>query len=181
VRELRRPAFTDMLEEWDRALVQLALAPTRPSRVRSSSSLGHESVGAKWRQVAKLGRAISDSSPPARLHELRKRLKELRYALEVFDPVLPQPDTRAAVSEVKRLQDVLGRYQDADVQRIRLRAFADEMLAEGVPAATMLAMGELVAHLDADQQRARAGFRSAFTRFDRRASRERFRSLGGSG
>jgi CHAD domain-containing protein len=129
--------------------------------------------------VVVLGRAITSSSPPARLHELRKRLKELRYALEVFEPVLPARESKAAVSDVKRLQDVLGRYQDTEVQRTGLRTFADEMLADGAGAATMLAMGELVAHLDAEQQAARAQFHTAFARFDRRASRERFRRLGG--
>ena len=180
-RELRKSSFGALLDGWDAALVQLALAPTRPERVKSSQVLAHEAVRAKWRQVVTLGRSITDSSPPARLHELRKRLKELRYALEVFEPVLPARETKAAVGDVKRMQDVLGRYQDTEVQRSGLRVFADEMLADGAGAATMLAMGELVAHLDAEQRSARDRFRSAFERFDRRASRDRFRSLGGRG
>jgi hypothetical protein len=48
------------------------------------------------------------------------------------------------------------------------------MLADGVAAATVLAMGELVGHLDADQARARLEFGEAFARFVRPANTRRF-------
>ena len=38
---------------------------------------------------------------------------------------------RQAVADLKELQDVLGRFQDAEVQRHALRDFADEMMADG--------------------------------------------------
>jgi hypothetical protein len=43
----------------------------------------------------------------------------------------------------------------------------------------VLAMGELVGHLDAEQDRARHDFAGAFARFVRPASDRRMQSLGG--
>ena len=55
---------------------------------------------------------------------------------------------------------MLGRFQDTEVQRRALRSFAEEMMADGTAAEAVLAMGELIGHLDAEQDRARAEFDS---------------------
>lgn len=89
----------------------------------------------------------------------------MRYALEVFAPVIDVASRQSAVSQLKALQDVLGRFQDADVQSRALRGFATEMMHDGTPAATLLAMGELVAHLDAEKARARRDAHRAFAGF----------------
>ena len=116
------------------------------------------------------GAAIADDSPAEDLHRLRKRCKELRYALEVFAPVIAKGPRKRAVAQLKGLQDVLGRFQDAEVHRQALRGFAGDMMVEGAPAAAMLAMGELIGHLDADQDRARREFDGAFASFARPSS-----------
>jgi hypothetical protein len=68
------------------------------------------------------------------------------------------------------------------VQRITLRRFAQEMVAAGAPAEALLAMGELMSHLYAEQQRARAEFATVFASYVRPASRRRMACLlGGSG
>jgi len=41
---------------------------------------------------------------------LRKRCKELRYALEVFAPVIDKDSRKTAIADLKDLQDVLGRF-----------------------------------------------------------------------
>ena len=123
------------------------------------------------------GAAIKPESPAEALHSLRKRCKELRYALELFAPVCDDAARKRAVADLKDLQDVLGRYQDADVQRQVLYGFAEEMRAAHAPTKALLAMGELVAHLDADQQRARDGFDRAFARFNQPSGRHRMRLL----
>ena len=64
---------------------------------------------------------------------MRKRCKELRYALEVFAPVIDKDSRKSAVADLKDLQDVLGRFQDSEVQRQSLREFAEEMRAAHAP------------------------------------------------
>jgi len=110
---------------------------------------------------------------------LRKRCKELRYALEVCAPVLAKGPRNRAVADLKGLQDVLGRFQDSEVQRQALRGFAEEMMADGTSARAVLAMGELIGHLDAEQDRARHEFDGAFALFARPSNQQLMHQLGG--
>jgi len=90
------------------------------------------------------------------VHSLRKTCKEMRYVLDVFKPLLEPKAARMVVGDFKALQDVLGEFQDGEVQATALRAFAQEMLDQGrVDVNAMLAMGELSARFEAQQQAAR--------------------------
>jgi CHAD domain-containing protein len=82
------------------------------------------------------------------------------------------------LSDMKKLQDCLGEFQDSQVQREELTVLDRQLLTErtspardsaardsGALVATLLAMGEINARLAASQQRARAEFGSRFDRF----------------
>jgi CHAD domain-containing protein len=176
VRGLKSARFHRLDSDWEGALAALAASEQGHP---TAGELADGSISRAYRRVARDGAAISASSPSEDLHGLRKRCKELRYALEVFAPVIDKDSRKAAVADLKGLQDVLGRFQDSEVQRHSLREFAEEMMAAGTPAQVVLAMGELVGHLDAEQDRARQDFDAAFARFVRRASDRRMRQLGG--
>lgn len=185
VRGLKSARFQRLVTDWEQALAGLAdesLAGESHDQERqhlSAGELADRSISRAYRRVARGGAAISAESPGTDLHELRKRCKELRYALEVFTPVIDKDSRKRAVSDLKALQDVLGRFQDSEVQRHSLREFAEEMMASGAPAEVILAMGELVGHLDADQDRARHEFGGAFASFVRPDSARRLQELGG--
>jgi len=66
----------------------------------------------RWRQVLKLGRRIEELTVPER-HELRKKLKMLRYTLDVFAPLLPRDSCKGFTKHLKSLQDVFGYLNDA--------------------------------------------------------------------
>jgi CHAD domain-containing protein len=176
VRGLKSARFQRLDAGWEQALAGLAASE---SEQPSAGELADRSISKAYRRVARDGAAISASSPAEDLHGLRKRCKELRYALEVFAPVLDKDSRKSAVADLKGLQDVLGRFQDSEVQRHSLREFAEEMMAAGASAQVVLAMGELVGHLDAEQDRARLDFEGAFARFVRPSSDRRMRELGG--
>jgi CHAD domain-containing protein len=57
------------------------------------------------------------------LHGLRKRVKELRYLIELFI----DDDRRPLRKPLKKLQDALGDVQDVAVQRAWLVEHADEV------------------------------------------------------
>jgi CHAD domain-containing protein len=97
----------------------------------------------------------------------------------VFSPLLDKADRKALVADLKVLQDVLGRFQDTEVQRAKLRDFAEEMMRDGTPTEAVLALGELIGHLDAAQDDARREFDEAFGRFARPANRRRLAHLAG--
>jgi len=151
-----------------------------------AGALADRSISRAYRRVARGGALIGAGSPAGDLHELRKKCKELRYALEVFSPLVDQAARKRAVADLKDLQDVLGRFQDCEVQRRALRGFAEEMItaasttADPATAGAMLAMGELIGHLDVEQDRARREFDVAFARFGRPSGLKLMHRLGGA-
>jgi CHAD domain-containing protein len=181
VRGLRGTRLRRLLDGWAGELAALAdSARTADGAAWSAGALARVNVARAHRRVVRGGTAISDSSPPQDLHVLRKRCKELRYALEMFAPVLDDALVGRAIKGLKSLQDVLGRFQDSEVQRTTLRGFAQEMVADGAPVQALLAMGELMGHLEAEQQRARAEFATTFASYVRPASRRQMAYLLGS-
>jgi CHAD domain-containing protein len=179
VRGLRSERYRRLAAEWDERLV--TLAGSEPADGSTARGLARTATHNAARRVLRRGSAVHADSPAADLHSLRKRCKELRYALEVFAPLSDQTARKSLVSDLKVLQDVLGRFQDTEVQRHALRGFADEMVAEGTPTEALLAMGELIGHLDAAQDDARGEFDDAFARFARPANRRRLDDLTGRG
>jgi CHAD domain-containing protein len=128
--------------------------------------------------VLSLGCSITADSPPERLHDLRKRCKELRYALEFFASLHEPAAHRQVVRELKDLQDCLGTFQDSQVQQHQIRQIAGEMLAAGdVPVTALLAMGDLAARLARTEHRARGEFSGRFAAFASPGSQRRLRSL----
>ena len=181
VRALRGARLRRLLDGWAGELSALAdSARAADGAAWSAGALTVASVARAHRRVVHGGTSISDSSPPQDLHVLRKRCKELRYALEMVAPVLDDTQVGTAIKDLKGLQDVLGRFQDSEVQRTALRGFAQEMVADGAPADALLAMGELMGHLAAEQQRARAEFGTAFASYVRPSGRRRMAHLLGS-
>lgn len=170
VRRLTSISFGRLVTEWENELAQLGNISDTDHEQLSTGQLADQTISRAHQRVVRGGAAISDESPADDLHTLRKRCKELRYALEVFAPVVAQGPRRRAVADLKGLQDVLGRFQDSEVQGHALRGYAEEMMAAGTTAGTMLAMGELIGHLNAEQDKARHEFAVAFARFERTTS-----------
>jgi CHAD domain-containing protein len=181
-RSLRSARLRRLLDDWAGELAELAdPAHSADGAAWSAGALARANIARAHRRVVRGGTGISDASPPEHLHVLRKRCKELRYALEMFAPVLGDARVREVIKDLKSLQDVLGRFQDSEVQWTTLRGFAHEMVADRAPAEALLAMGELTGHLHAEQQRARAEFASVFASYVRPDSRRRMGRLVGGG
>jgi len=183
--------------DWAELLDRLVSLPDdqRPAAARPIGELAGERIRRVYRRMVKRGRAIGPDSPPSEYHELRKQGKELRYLLELFGrPLFSERSVLPLIDALKRLQNVLGRHQDREVQIAMLRSLADELagrersgIAQGgerrgaveggerrgaveggeLPggAQTLLATGVLIARLHDDELAARAEFERAFVRF----------------
>ena len=144
----------------------------------ATADLAADRIRRTHRRVLRQGRAITASSPPERLHDLRKRCKELRYLLESFASLHDPATHRRAVKELKGLQDCLGEFQDGQVQQHEIRMFAEQMMSDrNVPATALLAMGELAAGVGLQQMQARSQFAGRFREFASLATQQRFRTL----
>jgi len=177
-RGLRSARFAALTQDWRERLTRIreSVSGRTAASARSGQSgsparetagtLGMERTRRAFAKVARRGAVISPVSPAESLHDLRKRCKELRYALEFFAPLFPPVAYGAVLGDLKRLQDCLGEFQDTEVQIGEIRVLATSMLTAGeAPAVTLLAMGEVTAGLAARQQAARAEFERRFAAF----------------
>jgi CHAD domain-containing protein len=164
-RGLKSARFTELSGRWREKLT--AIKDGKPSSGGGTTgALAAERTRIAFTKVARRGAAITAESPAESLHDLRKRCKELRYALEFFAPLYDRATQAKVVGELKRLQDCLGEFQDTEVQIGEIRALATAMLAAGeAPAVTLLAMGEVTAGLVSRQRVAREDFGRRFAAF----------------
>jgi CHAD domain-containing protein len=63
---------------------------------------------------------------PARLHALRIALKQLRYGMEFFGPLMPAKKAARFLRSLTRAQNALGFVNDIDVARNRLADYAED-------------------------------------------------------
>ena len=174
VRGLRSARFRRLTADWRAALGDVRATRKRPT----VAQLADTRIAMAHRRALRAGEHLTASSPSESLHDLRKRCKELRYVVEMFGSLHDPAQRWQAIRELKALQDCLGEFQDAEVQREEIRAFAAHMLAEHTaPAETLLAMGEIAAGLAVRQRAARARFDRAFANFASPASQARIAGL----
>jgi CHAD domain-containing protein len=175
----RYAALVERHREWLSRPAPLGDPVGAPDARRPARDVAAERTWKAYRKLVRDGRRIRPESPPVRLHDLRKDAKKLRYALECFGSLFDPDDIAASVRELKGVQDVLGSFQDCEVQKASLEGFGREMIDErgASQAPALLAMGALVEQLDEREQRARADFADHFARFDAKPVRHRFRRL----
>lgn len=166
-RVLRCEATRKVLDDWSRLIDELAQygAVAGPDASRPVAELAAERISAVYRQMVRMGGEIGDDSPAAALHDLRKKGKELRYLLEFFASLYPSDVIKPMVATLKGLQDVLGTFQDREVQADLLRSLGDEIAVLEGGAAALMAMGVLVERLGVQQERARERFAAQFDAF----------------
>jgi CHAD domain-containing protein len=158
VRVLGSRRTGNLLSDWEmllETLVEVSTAEREPSR-QPIGELSARRIRHVYGRLLKMGERVSPTSPPAALHELRKKGKELRYLLELFGVPLHSVDSLAPLIEpLKRVQDVLGRHQDRQVQTDLLRRVAPEVATLPRGPNAVLAMGMLIDRLDSDARAAR--------------------------
>jgi triphosphatase len=119
LRERRVEARRRMLQALDsnryERLVATFSATLRRGRSPSPTSpileAAPELVGDRYKKVRKSANRLSEDSPPERFHDLRKKGKRLRYALEPLQEIYGKP-AKKMVKLLKKTQDDLGDHQD---------------------------------------------------------------------
>ncbi len=120
-RGLRNPKFSRLSRDWREALA--AVPASRRARP-TARTLADQRIRKAHRRVLADGAAITPASAPEALHDLRKRAKELRYALEIFGSLYDPGAHWQAIRELKALQDCLGAvpgHPGADGRAARVR------------------------------------------------------------
>jgi CHAD domain-containing protein len=113
-----------------------------PLNVPSDPPLGAASIaGVSGRcilkantRLRKRGVGISADAPPSLLHRLRIDGKKLRYLLEFFFDLYEATVVSRFIKELKRFQDILGDFNDTEVQLALVREFVDRDASRSAPA-----------------------------------------------
>ncbi|MDR0341865.1 MAG: CHAD domain-containing protein [Nocardiopsaceae bacterium] len=187
LRGLRSERLAALRQEWRAALTALTSSP-RAGRARGAAAaapaigeFAAARIARAHRKVLKRGEAITPESPPERLHDLRKRCKELRYLLEFFASLHEPAPHQRVLRQLKGLQDCLGDLQDTQIQQHEIREAAAQMMKQpDTPATALLAMGEVAAGVAARERAARADFASRFADFAAAGTQRRVRALTGA-
>ncbi|HEY4066645.1 MAG TPA: CHAD domain-containing protein [Burkholderiaceae bacterium] len=127
----------------DHTPLDAALAATPlPIGLSPEQALAHiaDRLSTLHRQVVRDGRRF-EALPLERQHEVRKRLKRLRYLAEFAAPLWPGKAARRYLKPLARAQDALGHHNDIAVAADKFHADADQ------DPRSLFAAGYLFAHL----------------------------------
>lgn len=112
---------------------------------------------------------VLDGAPPATIHALRIEFKRLRYVIDYFEDVLGASGT-AYEKEIKRMQDLLGRYNDIDVAHQVLGG----LLENGkFKAEDKAAVEAYLQHITAESHEIEAKLPAAWAHFNTRAVQQK--------
>jgi triphosphatase len=98
-----------------------------------------ELVRRRHKKVRKAVKGLGEDSPPEDFHDLRKKGRRLRYALEPLQGIYGKP-AQKMVEVLKRLQDDLGYHQDLVVAAAMMH---DEGVTGKLPPQTVFSMGSI--------------------------------------
>jgi CHAD domain-containing protein len=179
--------YRRLLADWERFLDEGYLpegavedpddAEEPPAAARPILEVARKRIWKSYRRVIRKGSAITDDTPAEALHEVRIDAKKLRYLMEFFRSLFPAEAIDPVIKSLKRLQDLLGDFNDFEVQQDNLGDFAHRLARREVPVETLLAIGRLQEHLARGQDRERKRFAERFARFAEEDNEARFRAL----
>lgn len=177
-KNLHSAEYLTTLAEWEKMLSE----PTQSDSIAINAGLTIKALADKrlwksFKRVLREGEAITDQSPAEALHDLRKSCKKLRYLMEFFQSLYEKNAIKSLIKSLKGLQEVLGDFQDCQVQEDNLKLFSEEMQTMNTPTDTFLAMGSLIQSLDTHRREIRSHFALKFAEFKQEETQVTFKLL----
>lgn len=151
---LNSPKAADMLTSWSAQLEDGVLDASEYA-LEPAREYGCRRIIKRYRKTRKFSLELNKKAPARKFHDLRIRIKKLRYLMEFFQPVLDQEETAKIRIELKKVQDALGAYQDAQVQVASLVQLAGELQEAGRGPSPILALGQLIGGYEKEIRRSR--------------------------
>jgi CHAD domain-containing protein len=180
--QLETRRYRKILEDWDLFLND----PGNDYSDSASAKLpirevSRKKIYKKYRGIFKYNDVMLNNMKDDTLHFLRIECKELRYLLEFFSSLFPREKINALIGQIKKLQDVLGKYNDYRIQQRRLQALAGELpRTDSRAKKTVAAIGTLVKTLEREKRKAKKAFAETFSDFASRQKQKSYRELFGA-
>jgi len=179
VKLMKSKTFADALARLEALLRQPpAESEEAPRAAAPALVLAQKTIYAKYKDVITDGEAIGHQSPDEALHALRVDCKKLRYLMEFFQSLFPAKKIVRLIKQLKKLQELLGDYNDYYMQQLELRAYAGRLsVKEPRAPEILLTVGVLIGKLSAAQQDRRDHFAETFAEFASADNRAKFKEL----
>jgi len=179
IRILNSKKYRRIMQDWESFLdePQYDLI-SGPSAKVPVYALASQRIYMQYRNVVKAGNRILENCDDEKLHKLRIQCKKLRYLIQFFANLFSPKKISILVGQLKKLQDVLGDYNDLSVQVNYLFEVAKEMPANlSRLNKTLIAIGSLIGELETKRQSVKESFAEAFMRFSSRQNQKIFQDL----
>ena len=131
VRVLNSQRYKKFKQSWKSYLD--ASPPQHTSLANAVLPVKHVADGFIWkafRKVIKKGAAVTEKCPDEKLHKLRIACKKLRYLLEMLQSMYSRTKIKAPIRSLRKLQDILGDFQDLSIQIDSLNSMQQQMRDE---------------------------------------------------
>ncbi|MGR8929806.1 MAG: CHAD domain-containing protein [Gammaproteobacteria bacterium] len=176
--KLESSDYLSGLQAWQEYLNQsVAVNPPESEALQAIKQVADKRIFKVYHRVLKQAGAITESSPAEALHVVRKNCKKLRYLMEFFQSLYPEKEISGLIKALKHFQNILGNYQDYEVQEQTLKKFAVEMAEEQISVETFISMGVLVQNLQLKREQMRQNFAGSFAQFKQPANEAVFNAL----
>ena len=127
--------YRRLLSEWEAFLERPASSEPEPRNAgRPLADVISQRAWRLSRRIAGSAETIDEHTAAARLHEVRIDAKKLRYLVDVTPAFYDAADLEHILGALKKLQRVLGDFNDAQVQEKRLLECGRAFGAAGGPA-----------------------------------------------
>jgi len=179
IQGLNADEYAHFLQRWEAFLDQTPEAdPTAPDAARPVMDVAQEKIYKRYHKILKTGKGLLKHPDDEKLHWLRIECKKLRYLLEFFASLFPPKKIARLVTQLKKLQDNLGDYNDLCIQvDYLLNTAAHIPLQEADSRDTLLAIGCLIGRLEGEKQAVRGAFAETFTEFAALENQQLFQEL----
>ncbi|WP_022947903.1 CHAD domain-containing protein [Methylohalobius crimeensis] len=169
---LAAPTYRKLKSDWEHWLVADSVDLAADSgfsekgrKDRALESAIERKVERRIGKVLKRARKITAKSSPQEMHRLRIACKKLRYLLEFAQQETDDPRAKEAIGGLKKIQTLLGDYNDAAVQMHRLRDYLETQEKRSKHTAAVI--GYLLRLLERRQEKLRRKFLKKSKRLDR--------------
>ncbi len=163
----RSKSFQQLLVQWRRYVEDSLISSVFTAGHKPCKKVAIQAIRKRLQSIVKDGALIGLQSPDTELHNLRIQAKKLRYLLEFYRSLFPEPEMDSLVKSLKKLQDNLGSFNDLSVQQRMLTQYQNGLAGgeqkKAVPVAA--ALGGLITHLHEEQASVRQKFEQTFAQF----------------
>ena len=171
--------YRQILQDWETFLNEsLKDEPTNSNADLCILTLAQKRIYKQYESIVAINNRILENIDDEKLHALRIECKKLRYLMEFFSSLFSHKKMNALITQLKKLQNKLGDFNDLCVQQDYLLNISEELPATNKKNKRVLvSIGGLIGALDGEMRIVKKSLFKTFTKFASLSNERLFREL----